>query len=271
MKQKPLALIVFLPTQDYAYTKDFGYKICNLSLKNPHLFFGLYDKLWLDRFKNKNNQKCNLFDASTHRYFKQEVLRRAFISTPNNAEYSLAFQVAKFINSRTKVLFNRNNIHNNFVKDDYGNNTLFINYSYITSKENNLPKKIKGRIVYLGSRNYRKRTIHHREGSHVNTPWQNGDRSEKYGEALLSIYPVIVQNLLDDSFIKIYSNNLDFLWYLILFCSSYFIWFYNRIVAFFYGAMQFVLVLICAWIFFSSQQIFIDVSSFFFFLIWVLL
>ena len=74
----------------------------------------------------------------------KEVLRRAFISTPNNAEYSLAFQVAKFINSRTKVLFNRNNIHNNFVKDDYGNNTLLINYSYITSKENNLPKKLKG-------------------------------------------------------------------------------------------------------------------------------
>ena len=256
-------------SQNFFYSKELSKKLCLIYSNNNKVYFGVYDKNWL----KKRKEKCHIFDAGTNRFFRQEVLRKAYIASPEKDLYSLSYQVAKNISSFKKEnsLFSEKEIKNNLILDKHNNKTLLLNYKYFKKLqrikatevlEKKHKQKLRNKIVIIGNKSFRKRTIHHREGSHVNTPWEGSFDSEKKGKPILYIYPIAINNLLKNNYINKKFHSFDFLFFFLLFCASFYFWLKNRILALLYGMIQIFFVIAISLYYFTYHNTLIDITNF---------
>lgn len=254
--QSPKVVFVFLPSQDYLYESDSFTKFCQLVRSFSFVYIGVYDQSWLDKFylEDKKNT-CRVFDASTHRVFKREVLRNIYLSSLENEKPSIIYQgISDYIRQEKGV--DAYQIWNQELEEKVIHNfsqykSVLINYSSIKSISKIDSSKVlqklnkisfKDKIVFIGSKSYRKRTIHHREGTFVNTPWQSDENNEFFGVPLLSVYPVMAANLLNNSSIFLSSRVSNIFIQFILFFLAFLVWFYSRIIGFVYCFLQLLII-----------------------------
>jgi len=271
---KPKATLVFLSSQDYKYNKSLSKRLCKISKQYPKIYFGLYNKTWLENYYKKTKKNCAIYDAGTHRFFRQEVLRNAYLFDKRKLRESITYKVSQDLIKKERgnehLALWKKNINENLILDYKKNSSVFINYSYLklnsvinssTLLSNKNKSLIENKILIIGNVSYRKRTIHHREGSHVNTPWQGDDVSEKNGVPILYLYPTIIRSLLEENFVKFHSSPFDIFLFFILFTVSFFLWFKSRLVAFCYGFFQIFLILFLSSLIFSYENIVINVTA----------
>ena len=212
------AYLVLSP-QIFDYRKDF---FLNLSKKVSFplkTYIGISPKGEDERWLNYGNG-LNLFFSKTNRNFRREVIR-----TYPFSEKSLFSDFS----SKNKLSFKNRKKEGEVQKVK---KLRFINYSSLeklnkVSIRDFLEKDfdLNGKTIFFGFSGFRKKEISYHEGTLFNSPWEGEGAAEKQGTPLLYLYPTILFNILNKSFIYKETLSSSFLFQMILFSLPFFSWF----------------------------------------------
>ncbi|MBI2603451.1 MAG: CHASE2 domain-containing protein [Deltaproteobacteria bacterium] len=249
---KAQGVALLLPHQDFEYEDEELKPLIDFVAQTPNVFLGVFDYHQVDPSKVElppvfKRIEGSVAGASTLRKYRQGVIReiplmsylgdRLVPQLVTNLALRMAFNQDKI--ELLSELGNEVNLYHKTLKtrriyeEASDLPSFFINYwkpeSFVTVSARDLVQEghagdLSGKLVLIGYTAFRPRSINHRDGTHVNTPWQGEDSAEDEGTPLVFVKATMLENLLSSSWLREGAVYLNVVQTAILTFLSFFIW-----------------------------------------------
>lgn len=248
LKSKPRAVGVILPTHDFDYNSKKFENFANILEKNKNLFFGIFNH----NFRGRNAIKPpnisrkfpgRIFGSDTLRSYKRQVIQRLPLFSfqedqlvPHLIPY-LSLKYSNEKNYRPLQTFYEHEIssYRNSLQTKEIPNSI-INYfspqEILSVKSSTLVKQsfdqsLSDRIVLIGYTAFRSKSIHHKEGTYVNTAWEGEQSPEVFGVPLVYVLGIQLHNLINNNWLKECSNTSVILQSVVVIIGAYLSWYFT--------------------------------------------